>query len=478
MARNVITRGRIGPKRIDMNNRLAKRHIDLTTQYIIIVCVLLLVVSLVLGLALMSRSKKNMRQLINQHMVSVADTAAAAINGDVLEGITAEDACTYSENYLSIVHALRMVQTAQESKDIKYIYTVKKEGDHFVFTVDPDTVKPAEYGEEVVHTDKQESAWAGKSGVDEETYEDEWGCFYTAWSPVRNSHGDVVGLVGVDFSADWYNSQTTQITAAIVIVCVLSLVIGFVITFLLTNQLRRRIRAINDELSTLSENVDKLSDEIKVHPGQEAVKEEEHEENSDAIGAIGDKIHAIQNKLRAYIEYAEKQAYTDSMTGVSNKTAYLARIKELNREINAGTAAFATIVFDVNGLKRTNDNYGHECGDYIIVDAARIIRRVFDKEQIYRIGGDEFITITDAITEEELQMKFDRLAAEVAHFNEEEKRYAMTLSFSWGGAIYRPGVDAAFKEVFKRADQAMYFTKEDYYQRCGNPRNPTDGNKD
>ena len=473
-----MTRSRIkGTVIIDMKNRLAKRHIDVTTQYIIIVCVLLLVVSLVLGLALMSRSKKAMRELINQYMGSVADTAAAAVDGDVLASITAEDAKTYSEKYLQIANTLRMVQTAQESKDIKYIYTVKKEGDHFVFTVDPDTVNPAEYGEEVVRTDMQEQAWAGKSGVDKETYEDEWGCFYSAWSPVRDSHGVVVGLVGVDFSADWYKAQVSQTSADIVIVTVLSLLIGFAITFLMAYQARRRFRALNTELSTLSDNVDKLSDEIRMRPGEELEVPEEAENEADAIGVISTKLHVIQNKLRAYIQYTDEMAYTDPMTGVSNKAAYLARIKALNAEINAGTAAFATIVFDVNGLKRTNDNYGHECGDYIIIDAAKIIRRVFASDHTYRIGGDEFITITGAITEAELEEKYAQLAAEVAHFNKEEKRYAMTLSFSWGGAIYRPGEDAAFKEVFKRADQAMYFTKEDYYQHFGNPRVPTDEDK-
>ena len=459
-----------------MRHRLAKRHIDVTTQYILIVCVLLLVVSLVLGLALMSRSKKAMRQLIDQHMVSVADTAAAAIDGDVLESITAEDARTYSERYVQIINVLRMVQTAQESKDIKYIYTVKKEGDHYVFTVDPDTIDPAEYGSRVVHTDMQDSAWAGKSGVDAEAYEDEWGRFYSAWSPVRNSHGMVIGMVGVDFSADWYKAQMGEITTAIVLVCVLSIVIGFVITFLLTNQVRRRFKALTTELSTLSEAVDALSNEIKVRPGEPAepvsaeTSAEDAAEDADPIGAISAKVHTMQAKLRAYMQYAEEQAYTDQMTGVNNKAAYLDRIKALNREINAGIAAFATIVFDVNGLKRTNDNYGHECGDYIIIDAAKIICRVFKDDQTYRIGGDEFITITGAITEEELEQKYEQLAVAVAHFNAQEKHYAMTLSFSWGGAIYRPGVDAAFKEVFKRADQAMYITKENYYQRCGNPR--------
>ena len=57
----------------------------------------------------------------------------------------------------------------------------------------------------------------------------------------------------------------------------------------------------------------------------------------------------------------------------------------------------------------------------------------------YRIGGDVFIALSGSLTEEELTAKFARLEKEIALFNQNEKKYAMTLSFSWGGAIYRPG---------------------------------------
>ena len=165
------------------------------------------------------------------------------------------------------------------------------------------------------------------------------------------------------------------------------------------------------------------------------------------------------------MKYAEEQAYTDPMTGVGNKTAYLDRIKDLNEEIVSGTASFAIAVFDVNGLKSTNDNYGHEYGDRIIKDAAKLICRVFATGQIYRIGGDEFIAVLESMTEEELEERFKQLAEEEENFNQNEKRYAMTFSFSWGGTAFHPSEDVNYKEVFKRADQAMYHYKRNYYKQ-------------
>lgn len=445
-----------------------KRKLNITTQYVVIVCVLLLTLNVTLGLLLMSRSGKAMKEMIRRNMLSVADTVAASLDGDAFATIDGDNAGTpeYDGIYSDLTNVLR----AQKDSDIKYIYTVKKQGDHFIFVVDPDPVNPGLYGKRVVDTDSQAAAWnTGVSAVDAEKYQDEWGSFYTAWSPIKNFSGKVVGLVGVDFVADWFDEQIAAHTKFVVIGSALSLVVGAAIMLLLTGQLRRRIRELNSEMQTLSGDVEKLSNEIRVRPGYSDAAPEENE-SGDTIGELSGKIHAMRGKLQAYMQYAHEQAYTDSMTGVANKTAYLDYVKELNSKIYNGTASFAIAVFDVNGLKNTNDNYGHECGDRIIIDAAEMIRRVFGDEQLFRIGGDEFIVILGATTEKELNEKLLQIGELVEKFNAEEKRYAMTLSFSGGGAVYRPGEDAAFKEVFKRADEAMYQNKGNYYKQFGDRR--------
>ena len=458
-----------------------KRHLILTKQYkfIIIVCVLLLLGNIAMGVFLMRQSGNTMHKLISKHMISVADTASATIDGDMFENLTMDDWLNKSENYNTVAQKLLFVQNVQHDTDIKFIYSIKKDGDTFVFVVDPDPNPETafKYGEEIEYTPMEDEVWnTGKSGADSERVPDSAGNYYSAWSPIKNAAKEVVGIVGVDFDSEWYDAQVLTTTIHVIAVSGLSLIVGAFIMFLLTKQLHVRFRTLNAEILTLSDNVEKLSDEIKVRPGDEDKHEGNASGSGDAIGEISEKIHAMQIKLRSYMQYAEEQAYTDSMTGVSNKAAYLDRIKAINAEINSGTASFATAVFDINGLKSTNDNYGHECGDRIITDAAALICRVFKTEQIYRIGGDEFIAILGPTTEEELESKFKALEEEEENFNKNEKRYAMTLSFSHGGAVYRPGKDADFKEVFKRADQAMYENKNEYYEKIGGQRHCSDGN--
>ncbi|MBO4385095.1 MAG: diguanylate cyclase [Clostridia bacterium] len=449
---------------------MKKRKFGFATQYTVIVCALLVIVNAVLGIVLIRQSGNAMRTLIRWHMLSVSDTAAAAVDGNLLESLTENDVGT--EDFESIAKTLTKVLDAQKDNDIKYIYAAKKQGDHFVFTVDPDPVNPGAFGEDVVYTPAQEIAWSGTSAIDNDTYSDKWGSFYTAWSPVRNSSGKVIGLIGVDFVADWYDAQVKEHSMFVVIFSTLSIVVGALIMVLTTAQLRRRIRTLNSELSVLSEDVEKLSDEIRAGSAEEGKPVEDivPDRSADAIGQLSGQIRIMQQKLKDYMDYAHEQAYTDSMTGMGNKAAYLDHIKVLNDEINAGTAAFAIAVFDVNGLKKTNDSFGHECGDRIIIDAAAILRRVFGSGRIYRIGGDEFIVVLGPTTEEELDALIKRLDDEIENFNKNEKRYVMTLSFSGGGAVYHPGDDADFKEVFRRADEAMYNRKNSYYLEKGEAR--------
>ena len=444
---------------------MKRKGISFTTKYTAIVCVLLIVAVTAVSAVLMIESNLSMKSLLRRHMISVADTAAASVDGDFLGRMTADD--VGSDEYNRIVSTLLLIKDAQKDSDIKYIYTVKRAGDHFVFTVDPDPDNPADFEEDVVKTDGQDLAWSGTSATDKEQYEDEWGCYYSAWSPIRDSKGEIVGLVGMDFVADWYDGQVASHTRVVLIIGLLALAGGLLIMFMLTAQLRRKFMMLSSEMSILSEYVMELSEEIKDHSTKTGYVPEAliDAAGHDTIEQLNHKIRDMRSKLREYLDYIHAQAYTDTMTGVANKSSYLAKKDEINKQINNGTASFAVAVFDINDLKGTNDNYGHECGDRIITDSAAIIGRVFPFDSLYRIGGDEFIAILFGMSEEELNAKFAELDEVVEHFNEHEKDYAMTLSFSRGGSVYQPGVDAAFKETFKRADQAMYDNKKEHYMK-------------
>ena len=106
---------------------------------------------------------------------------------------------------------------------------------------------------------------------------------------------------------------------------------------------------------------------------------------------------SLQNRRLAAEAEAEafnKMAHTDIMTGLSNRR----RCEEEFAVFAKSKNVFGIISFDLNDLKKTNDNYGHEAGDKLLTDFSNLLKSVFSEDcMVCRTGGDEFIaTIPDA----------------------------------------------------------------------------------
>ena len=130
---------------------------------------------------------------------------------------------------------------------------------------------------------------------------------------------------------------------------------------------------------------------------------------------------------------------------------------------NRGTASFTVFVFDLNSLKEINDKFGHECGDLAITDVAKALKAVFGKDNLYRIGGDEFIAVFDGTKQPDSERCFRELEEAMQSQSLADRPYKAPLAVAKGVAAFRPGEDTEYRDVFRRADNAMYKEKAAYY---------------
>ena len=435
---------------------------SITTPLLAATTVLLIAANVLLGIILIRQSSRSMQSLIRARMLDIANTAASMLDGDTMRDMTAEDIASPKYN-----EQLRILRTFLDHIELSYIYCIRDEGDKFSFTIDPDPDHPGEFGEEIEYTKALDNAAHGTADVDEEPTEDRWGRFYSAYSPIFDGYGRVAGIVGVDFSAEWYESRTRDHLVAVVIVCTASTLIGIVLAFTVTSRIRRRFNELYDEMNNLSKDFEDLNHLITLDKEDAVAPNTDTEQPSrgrtDEIAMLGDQIRTFQTKLRQYITYVNSQAYTDTMTGVGSKTAYLKKVRHIDKDIAAGRAEFAVVVFDINGLKKVNDNYGHEMGDKLIIETASLIKRIFGAGNIYRIGGDEFIAVLEHSTEDDISTLFARLDGAVAEYN---KVCTLPVSISLSkGANVSEADSAGYNQVFKKADEAMYADKAEYYRQ-------------
>ena len=431
-----------------------------------IAAAVLLVMNATLGFFLTQESSRAMKSLIANRMLDISNTAAAMLDGDVLAAVRAEDVDT--PEYRRILETLTYYQ---DNIDLRYIYCIRDTGGgNFIFTIDPTTDDPGEFGEPIVYTEALYKASLGEAAVDDTPYEDKWGRFYSAYTPVFDSKGNVAGIVAVDFDANWYDRQISNQIRTILIITALSLSFGIVIVFMIVNRSAKRIRELYNELNNLSDGIEELAGELSegtVLEGAELLHAEDRvgKDAVDEVSVIGNKIRSLQKYMKVQVEFVREKAYRDGLTGLENRTAYLEYAGKIDDRIKESeTIDFTVAMFDINGLKDTNDNKGHESGDELIRSAAAVLVKSFEKERVFRIGGDEFVVIIENGGVDE---HFAGYESNVSAIKGQDSHYRI---MSNGYTVFDPSVDSCFEDTFKRADRLMYENKKEYYEKYGNRR--------
>ena len=147
---------------------------------------------------------------------------------------------------------------------------------------------------------------------------------------------------------------------------------------------------------------------------------------------------------------------TDMLTGVYNRNAMNNRISDEITGNNAIKKPFGIFFIDVNGLKTVNDTKGHLAGDNLLKDVASTLKEYQnEKNEIYRVGGDEFMIIsTDTPYDEFIKMKISLIDK-----SERPDRAHFAI-----GLCHSDETDDILKAM-QKADARMYEVKADYYSR-------------
>ena len=151
-----------------------------------------------------------------------------------------------------------------------------------------------------------------------------------------------------------------------------------------------------------------------------------------------------------------RQALTDPLTGLLNRAGFAAAIDEL-RASKADLSSWL-IAIDVDHFKQVNDRYGHQAGDEALIWVSSVLRSVLRQSDVLgRMGGDEFLLLLSASSDEEARSICDRLVAGVSAAPRYIGGDYLHLSISCGAAKATPGYRSA--DLVRCADEALYKAK-------------------
>lgn len=188
-----------------------------------------------------------------------------------------------------------------------------------------------------------------------------------------------------------------------------------------------------------------------------------HSERQDEIGELVRGFARMSEAVARHDRDIRRMAYTDSLTGLSNRLAFREALDERLLTLQASSGELALLFVDLDDFKRVNDTLGHEAGDEVLGQLSVRIRMTVERlggqgTEIARFGGDEFIVLYLA---DDIRVNAGRLAE--ALIEEVQRPLVLQgrqvfLGASVGITLF-PFDAASAGQLLKNADIAMYQAK-------------------
>lgn len=157
-------------------------------------------------------------------------------------------------------------------------------------------------------------------------------------------------------------------------------------------------------------------------------------------------------KRRNLVKQLEVMSYSDQLTKFGNRYALERFVVQMDHRRSIGV-----IYCDITGLKRVNDQKGHEAGDKLIQRSCSLLRDTLAGFELFRIGGDELLALCSGIQEEQLYAQAQKVKAHM-------EDYTVVMAI---GAVWKPNSTSSIDTLLTESEQLMYEDKAEYYRTHG-----------
>lgn len=182
-----------------------------------------------------------------------------------------------------------------------------------------------------------------------------------------------------------------------------------------------------------------------------------------AIGPLQVEVQQRQkaeNDLKLANKKLQLQACHDPLTGLRNRLTMKKDIDAIIQQHNKHHSPFAVLMFDIDWFKKVNDQHGHDAGDFVLVEVARILELTLRQEdKVYRAGGEEFVIVLNRISYEDAVFRAEKIRTSIGNhvFKVNNKEISKTIS---GGLYHSTLVKTDQAEnILKLVDNALYESK-------------------
>lgn len=264
--------------------------------------------------------------------------------------------------------------------------------------------------------------------------------YFAYYSPLVNENGTCIGMLFVAKPVETVKNELFHVILPIVILGIIAVVIAALLTIRYAGELTEAIGEIEKFLGKVANG--ELNEQLAYPVGK----------RNDEIGELGRHAVEMQQSLRELVE-------KDALTGLYNRRYGEKRLKQVQKDADSYGMPFCIAIGDIDYFKYVNDTYGHEWGDRVLAQVARIMAERMRREgYVARWGGEEFLLV---FTDQGLQDAVQTLQAlqneirDTEFTYDEKEKIHVTMTF---GICESAG--ESLDELIRCADNRLYAGKK------------------
>lgn len=257
----------------------------------------------------------------------------------------------------------------------------------------------------------------------------------------QRMHSELLGRFSQRIDEINARLQRQVVIAAALGIVMIIIIVG--VTFVMSLSTRRSLQDINAAFRAMAQESPDFSRRL------------EHASH-DELGELADWFNRLADKLEANYRQTEQLSITDKLTQLHNRR----KIDELFH-LALGKARrygdpLTVIMLDIDHFKMVNDLAGHQVGDQVLCELAKVLRRnVRSTDHVGRWGGEEFIVLLPSTELAQGRQLAEKLRAAIASH---EFPVVGHKTGSFGTASYREGDDE--EALTRRTDACLYAAKK------------------
>jgi len=272
--------------------------------------------------------------------------------------------------------------------------------------------------------------------------------------PIADLTGNNIGYLNVMQSTDTFLSTRKLTKGNTFIAMLLSTIVILILGWRVKNIIIKPIKSLENQIKKMEQG------NLLIHANVNANSPNEIINLTKSFNHMVDSIHEHKKENEELKVYAN----TDYLTSVYNHKYFF---ESFNKMLDEGYKQISVMFCDIDKFKLTNDSYGHEVGDLILKETAKVIKsEIKDAGMVFRYGGEEFAVIICNYSSEEALVQAEKIRKSIAkHQVLQEYANYFPITISIGIASYpRHALDA--EGLIKKSDTAMYYSKQSGRNQC------------